>query len=261
MSTTLNSQVAVVTGAARGLGRAFCETLTAHGASVVACDRDPAVHDVDGISYTADVADPDDVRRVVDGAVAAHDRIDILINNAGVGFATGPHDDWDKALADYAEVMDTNTKGPFLFGRAVVPLMIEGGGGHIVNIGTDHVFPEPGLDVRGHGRMDLYNASKWAINGLTLDWSISLREHNIRVNSLCMGATVTEMTLAWMGDRATESAIKEWIQPAQAAALLVELLSEGPDGRTGQNIGLWVGHPISIEDSTHAGARLPGTGR
>ena len=260
MSNTLDGQVAVVTGAARGLGRAFCETLNAHGVRVVACDREEAVHDVDGLTYVADVADPQDVRRVVDGAVAAHGRIDILVNNAGVGYATGPHDDWDKALADYAEVMDTNTKGPFLFGRAVVPFMIEGGGGHIVNIGTDHVFPEPGLDVRGHGRMDLYNASKWAINGLTLDWSISLREHNIRVNSLCMGATVTEMTLVWMGDRATESAIKEWIQPAQAAALLVELLSEGPDGRTGQNIGLWVGRPISIEDSTHAGARLPGPG-
>lgn len=256
MSNPLDGQVAVVTGAARGLGRTFCETLNSHGVRVVACDREEAVHDVDGISYVADVTDPDDVRRVVDGAVAAHGRIDILVNNAGVGYATGPTDDWHQAIADYEEIIGANTKGSFLFGRAVVPVMVAGGGGHIVNMCTDHVFPPPGVDVHGHGRMDLYNASKWAITGLTLDWSISLRQHDIRVNALCMGATVTEMLLAWKGDRADEAA--GWMQPSQTARLLLELLAEGPDGRTGQNIGLWVGRPISIEDSTHAGARLPG---
>ena len=259
MSETLDGQVAVVTGAARGLGRAFCEALTPHGVHVVACDRDKAVQDVDGISYVADVTDPNEVRRVVDGAVAAHGRIDILVNNAAVGYATGPTDGWDQAIADYEEIIGANTKGSFLFGRAVVPVMIAGGGGHIVNIGTDHVFPPPGVDVHGHGQMDVYNASKWAIVGLTLDWSISLRQHNIRVNALCMGATVTEMLLAWKGDRPDEAA--GWMQPSQTADLLLELLGEGPDGRTGQNIGLWVGRPISIEDSTHAGARLPGPDR
>ena len=255
MSKILDGQIAVVTGAARGLGRAFADALSSHGALIVACDRDPAVHEVEGLSYVADVADPDDVRTVVDGAVAAHGRIDILVNNAGIGYATGPDDDWGQALADYDEIMNTNTRGSFLFGRAVVPVMIAGGGGHIVNICTDHVFPPPGVDVHGHGQMDLYNASKWAINGLTLDWSISLRPHNIRVNALCMGATVTEMLLAWKGDQA-DVAARGWMQPSQTADLLMELLAEGPDGRTGQNIGLWVGRPISIEDSTHAGARL-----
>ena len=255
MSKILDGQIAVVTGAARGLGRTFADALSSHGARIVACDRDPAVHEVEGLTYVADVADPDDVRTVVDGAVAAHGRIDVLVNNAGVGYATGPDDDWDQALADFNEILGTNTKGSFLFGRAVAPVMIAGGGGHIVNICTDHVFPPPGVDVHGHGQMDLYNASKWAINGLTLDWSISLRPHNIRVNALCMGATVTEMLLAWKGDQA-DVAARGWMQPSQTADLLLELLAEGPDGRTGQNIGLWVGRPISIEDSTHAGARL-----
>ena len=255
MSKILDGQVAVVTGAARGLGRAFCEALTAHGARVVACDRSGAVHEIEGLSYVANVADPDDVRKVVEGAVAAYGRIDILVNNAGVGYATGPEDGWDQALADYDEIMNTNTRGSFLFGRAVAPVMIEGGGGHIVNICTDHVFPPPGVDIHGHGQMDLYNASKWAINGLTLDWSISLRRHDIRVNALCMGATVTEMLLAWKGDGADEAA-RGWMQPSQTADLLLELLAEGPGGRTGQNIGLWVGRRISIKESTHAGARL-----
>ena len=256
MDQRLNGQVAIVTGAASGIGRAFAEALAAEDALIVACDRKEAVHELEGLTYVADVSQPDDVRRVVDGAVTTHGRIDILVNNAGVAFPTGPHDDWDKALADYTKIMNTNTKGPFLFGRAVAPVMIEGGGGHIVNIGTDHIFPPPGRDGHGHGEMDLYNASKWAINGFTLDWSISLRKHNIRVNSLCMGATVTEMLLAWKGDRAGGESNMDWMRPSQIAALLLELLAEGPDGRTGQNIGLWVGHPISIQNTTLAGARL-----
>ncbi len=75
MSKTLDGQIAVVTGAARGLGRAFADALSSQGAHIVACDRDPAVHEVEGLSYVADVADPDGVRTVVDGAVAAHGRI------------------------------------------------------------------------------------------------------------------------------------------------------------------------------------------
>ena len=126
-----------MTGAARGLGRAFCEAVTAHGARVVACDLSGAGHEIEGLSYVANVADPDDVRKVVDGAVAAHSRIDILVNNAGVGYATGPGDGWDRALADYDEIVGTNTRGSFLFGRAVAPVMIAGGGGHIVNF-ADH---------------------------------------------------------------------------------------------------------------------------
>ena len=69
MSKILDSQVAVVTGAARGLGRAFCEALAADGARVVACDRSGAVHEIESLSYVANVADPDDVRKVVEGAV------------------------------------------------------------------------------------------------------------------------------------------------------------------------------------------------
>ena len=255
MNQSLEGQVVIVTGAARGIGRAFCQALAAEGVFIVACDRYEAVHEVKGLTYVADVGNPADVRRVVDGAVAAHGRVDILVNNAGVGPVTGPLDDWGQGIADFEEIMGTNTRGSFLFGRAVTPVMIEGGGGNIVNVSTDHVFPPPGRVVHGHGRMDIYNASKWAINGLTLDWSVSLREHNIRVNQLCMGATLTQMTLDYKGDQ-PDDITQQWMQPSQIAVVLVQLLQEGPVGRTGQSIGMWVGRPISIDDSTTVGLRL-----
>ncbi len=255
--TDLTGHVAVVTGAAQGLGRAFADALRAAGADIVACDRRDAVHDVEGLTYVADVRDADEVRMVVDGAVAKHGRIDVLVNNAGVVRPTFATDPWEQALADYDEIVDTNLRGSFLFGRAVAPVMVEAGGGNIVNIGTDHVFPLPGVDVHGHGAMDLYNASKWAINGLTLDWAINLKRHGIRVNAIHMGATDTEMLRTWMGDKATDDIMSTWMQPTQTAAILLELLGEGPTGRTGQNIGLWVGREPSIDDATHAGARLP----
>lgn len=69
-------QVAIVTGAARGLGRAFADALLARGVDVVACDVDEAVHDIEGLTYVADVGDPTAVRTVVDGALAKHRRID-----------------------------------------------------------------------------------------------------------------------------------------------------------------------------------------
>ena len=72
---------------------------------------------------------------------------------------------------DYDEIVDTNLRGSFLLGRAVATVMREHDGGNIVNIGTDHVFPLPGVDVHGHGAMDLYNASKWALNGLASEWA------------------------------------------------------------------------------------------
>ena len=123
--------------------------------------------------------------------------------------------------------------------------MAANGGGNIVNISTDHVKPGPGCDRHhGHGHMDLYNASKWALNGLTFDWAKQLAPHNIRVNNICMGATETEMLLSWQPKEGPDPEYQAtWMQPEQTAAILVELLVEGPDGRTANSIGLYAGQP------------------
>ena len=251
---SLQGQVAIVTGAAQGLGRAFAEALGGRGVEVVACDVDPAVEEVSGPGLVADVSRPDDVQRGVAAALERHGRIDVLVNNAGIARPSRAGDAWEKGLEDYAEVVGTNLYGVFLFGRAVAPLMLEQRSGHIVNVSTDHVYPVPPERVWGHGGMDLYNASKWALNGLTLDWATTMKKRGVRVNALCMGATDTPMLRSFAGD-VEDEVIASWMRPAEICEILIELLEEGPEGRSGHNIGLWVDRPRSLDDSVEAGHR------
>lgn len=261
----LEGKTAIVTGAAQGLGEAFARRLVAEGCAVVTTDREEHVVDVaDSIgaaAHVGDVADAAHVRSVVDATLTAHGGIDILVNNAGEVWSSGPLDEWDRADGEFDQAFGSNVKGHFLFGRAVAQAMIEransadgaeraGGnivGGNIVNVSTDHVKPGPGCDRHhGHGYMDLYNASKWAINGLTFDWAKSLAKYGIRVNNLCMGATDTAMLRGWIGREPDPEVVATWMRPDQTAQVLVDLLLEGPDGRTGDSIGLYVGQPCVL---------------
>ena len=246
--SALKGQTAIVTGAARGIGTAFARRLAAEGCNVMVADRNDEVRavaaEIGGLAQVGDVADADHVRAVVDATVAAHGTVDILVSNAGEVWPTGPRDDWERANDDYDRIFGSNTKGAYLFGRAVAPVMIGGGGGNIVNISTDHVKPGPGCDRHhGHGHMDLYNASKWALNGFTFDWAKSLAEHGIRVNNICMGATDIEMLRGWLGENPDPEYLATWMQPEQTAQILVELLEEGRLGRTANSIGLYAGEP------------------
>lgn len=252
-------KVAIVTGAARGLGAGFADALGAAGASLALCDvRDEVVevgadiaarHGVDVHAWVADVRRPDDVWRVVDETHAVFGRIDVLVNNAGVWAGTPVTDPPDAAAPAFDDVLAVNTRGPFLFGRAVMPAMLEHGDGHIVNIVTDHVYTEPQRPTGGGAGMDVYDASKWALNGFTLAWADALAG-KIRVNGMCMGATDTWMLRSfWGGDPPLEVSSR-WKRPAEVAALLLELLAEGPDGRTGWNLPVWVNDPIVMPPPT-----------
>ena len=240
--------VAIITGAAQGIGRGIAERFVADGYDVVITDRRSTVLDVaaeiGATGHVGDVADAAHVRFVVDSAAAAHGAIDVLVNNAGEVVPTGPNDPWEQADADFDRFFGSNTKGAFLFGRAAAPIMIAGGGGNIVNISTDHVKPCPDCDRHhGHGVMDLYNASKWALNGLTFDWAKSLAKHHIRVNNICMGATDTEMLRGFLGRDPDPEYLATWMTPSQIAQIIVELIDEGPDGRTANSVGLYAGYP------------------
>ena len=169
MGKLLADQNAIVTGGARGIGAGVAGALAQAGCAVTVVDRSSGVaavaEQLGGSAFVGDVADADFVRDVV----AAVGRVDILVNNAGEVWPTGPLDDWQQGLADYDRLVGSNLRGAFLFGRAVASQMAGRGGGNIIMMSSDHIkaAPETGWH-HGHGAMDLYNASKWALNGSDL---------------------------------------------------------------------------------------------
>lgn len=249
MGQRLEGQSVIITGAAQGIGAGLARVFAGEGARLALVDRNDAVRTVaDAVGATAfvgEVADAEFVRATVDGFSGAG--IDILINNAGEVWPTRPRDDWQKSLDDYDRLIGSNFRGAFLFGRAVLPLMADARHGNVINVSTDHVKPAPETGWHhGHGAMDLYNASKWALNGLTFDWAVALRDRGVRINNLCMGATDTEMLRSWIGGDPDPSYLETWMTPEGIAQVALDLIDEGPDGRTGDNIGLWAGHPTVL---------------
>jgi NAD(P)-dependent dehydrogenase (short-subunit alcohol dehydrogenase family) len=252
----LQGKVALVTGAAVGLGRQYAEALARDGCDVVLCDIRPEVvqaaddlrrHGVRTAGHVVDVASAADVRRVVDDTLETFGRIDILIANAGVWRGGGARDHLDKSLKDYDILIGTNLKGVFHFGRAVIPAMIAQGGGQIINIATDHVHTHPGRPTAGGGAMDLYDVSKWGVLALTLSWAKALAPHNIRVNSFSMGATDSHMLRGFHNNTPSEAEVATWMKPEAVCDLALQLIHEGPGGRTGENIGVWVGFEIELK--------------
>jgi 3-oxoacyl-[acyl-carrier protein] reductase len=274
---SLKGQSAIVTGGAVGLGRSFATELARNGATVTICDiREDLEQTVDDLrdqgldvhAVSADVAIPEDVRRVVDEVVRRTGAVDVLINNAATVRVTDPLDPWEKALDDYEHVMAINVKGVYMFGRAVMPIMVRAGAGNIVNVASDHIhtcgWPAPVDHSDAHAcpwkderrrpgwvGLDIYDGSKWALNGLTQNWARSLRPHGIRVNSLCMGATDSYMQRQFFGfdydkNPPAPELLAKWIDPQRLAGLVIELIEEGPAGRSGDNIGVWMGHPTVL---------------
>ena len=247
-------RVALVTGAAVGIGRGIAEGLAANGAHLALCDMKPSVtevaadlarrHGVRTSAWMGDVADPEHVWAVVDGALATFGGVDILINNVGTWLGSRVTDPLDRAIATYERLMAVNTRPAFLFGRALIPQMQRIGRGDIVNIGTDHSYTEPERPTGGGESMDVYDATKWAINGLTLAWARAL-EGVVRVNEISMGRTDSEMLRGFSPDSSPEE-IASWKTPADIAGLIIGLLEEGPGGRTGFNLPVWWMDPIVV---------------
>ncbi len=254
MSGLLDGQSAIVTGAAQGIGAGFAEVLAEEGATVTLCDVKEAVLEVAaGIqerggsaqALVADISKRDAVERVVAAAVGVGGGLDLLVNNAGRWTQSPVTDGWEKVLADWDLIMDTNLKGTVMFGRACVPHLIARGGGNIINVSTYYVLPARGNGTNPPGT-DLYASSKWAMNGLTQAWSQKLAEHGIRVNALCMGATDAPMLRGLFDGDPPADFAATWMTPRQIAGQMLDIIREGPDGRTGENVGAWVGVPVEL---------------
>jgi NAD(P)-dependent dehydrogenase (short-subunit alcohol dehydrogenase family) len=199
----LAGQVAVVTGAGRGIGQAIAMTLAGLGARVVLCGRSrealeqtsAAIQNSAGQSNSkdsgkssvieCDVTDLHSVESLAERIERTFHRLDILVNNAGIGGAGGPlhqlaPDVWDR-------VLNTNLRGVYYCIRSLAPLMIKARSGHIINISS-----LAGKNALPNGAA--YAASKWGLNGLTYSVAEELRAHNIRVSVICPGSVHTDFS-------------------------------------------------------------------
>jgi NAD(P)-dependent dehydrogenase (short-subunit alcohol dehydrogenase family) len=185
---TLEGKVAVVTGAAQGIGRSIAEGLAAEGARIVVADlqgaEEAATAFADGLGITADVANEDDVRRLADEALTRCGTIDILVNNAGLYASLAMRPFEQIPLEEWRLVMDVNVASMFLTCRAIVPVMREQGGGRIVNISS-------GTPFRGVPYLLHYVTSKGAIVAFTRALAKELGADNVLVNCVAPGFTMS----------------------------------------------------------------------
>lgn len=210
----LDDRVILITGASRGQGAAEARQAVERGATVVLADVDDdagrvTAAEVGGAYLHLDVSSAADWRAVVSAIVDDHGRIDGLVNNAGIFVAEGLLDGSEDT---FRRIIDVNQVGVYLGMQAVAPVMIDGGGGSIVNISSI-------AGMRGHGSI-AYVASKWAVRGMTKSAARQLAPHGIRVNSVHPGAIETDM-LHGLGQQTVDRLVGQI--PAGRAASAEEL--------------------------------------
>ena len=198
----MQNKVAIVTGAARGLGRAYCEALAREGAAVVATDIRPTAETVAAVTSAGgraigvevDVSNMESCRTMVAKTIDAFGGVDVLINNAArYGNLTGGRFD-QLSEADWDSTMAVNVKGIWNCCKACVPEMRKRGAGSVINISS--LAAVYGLPFALH-----YTVSKGAVIALTRGLARELGRDWIRVNSVAPSAVLTEGTMEFMGDK------------------------------------------------------------
>jgi 3-oxoacyl-[acyl-carrier protein] reductase len=220
----LQSQIALVTGAARGVGAATSLRLASLGAHVVLVARDTqrlnAVRDqiiADGGQATVQVCDLTDAGAIAhlgEHVAREYKRCDILVNNAGIGGEGNPlhevaPEEWDRLFA-------TNLRAPYLMIRALAPLMIAARTGHIINISS----------LAGRNPLPNnapYAATKWGLNGLTYSVAEELRQYGIRVSVIAPGSINTKF-----GDPSSGKDPNKKLQPEDVAAVVASIVTQAP---------------------------------
>ena len=237
---SLEGKVAVVTGAAQGIGRAIADGLAADGARIVVADlrnaEEAAASYEGGLGLTIDVASEGDVQRLVDETVAQCGGIDILVNNAGL-YASLEMRAFDQIpLEEWRQVMDVNVASMFLTCRAVVPVMRAAGGGKIVNISS-------GTPFRGVPFLLHYVTSKGAIVAFTRALAKELGKDNVLVNCVAPGFTMSagveahpEVVAKLRDVSVSARTIQRDQLPEDVVGAVVYLCGPGADFVTGQTI-------------------------
>jgi NAD(P)-dependent dehydrogenase (short-subunit alcohol dehydrogenase family) len=243
----LEGKAAIITGAATGIGRASALLFARAGAVLALADvreaelqrtvADVAAAGGTAVAIAADLARPEDCARVVEAAVRAHGRLDVLFNNAGVGtmvvggtVETIPLDAWDLA-------MDVNVRAMYLVSRAAIPALRAAGGGSIVNTASVSAFQ--GSPTRP---THAYAASKGAVLALTRAMAVSCGPDRIRVNAICPGLIRTRLTADIADAAARRAAAGEGVplgrvgEPEDIARCALFLASDDSSFITGTEI-------------------------
>jgi 3-oxoacyl-[acyl-carrier protein] reductase len=251
----LRGRVAIVTGAAKGLGGAITDVLACDGAHLLLAGRDrealetrAAQLDVEypereNLVSRCDVTSESDVEALVATAVERFGGLDILVNTAGV---IGPIETpaQDVSADDFRAVLDVNLVGTFLPCKAAIPHLIERGGGRIVNIaGTS--------GLRGYRNRVAYSSSKWAVRGLTRTLALELGPHNITVNTICPNVTHGDRMTKIVNEKAQrlgrtpddvyadftgQTALGRFVEDSDIAYAVRFLVSDGARNITGHDI-------------------------
>lgn len=211
----LEGKVALVTGGGSGIGEAISHRFAEEGATVVVVDINdvPAKTVAEAIGEkahyeVADVSDPESMKGLIDRVVAEHGRLDVAVNNAGIGGASEPVADYP--IDSWRQVMGVNLDGVFYSMRYEIPAMLKNGGGSIINIGSV-------LSSVGFQQSSAYVAAKHGVVGLTKTAAIEYSKDGIRVNAVGPGFIETPL-----------------LQAPEAAEIVAGVTAMHPIGRLGQ---------------------------
>ena len=240
----LQDKVAIVTGAAQGIGAAYAKALAAEGAKVGVCDLkapDDVLRAIEkeggqGIASACDVTDRSAVERFTAQVAEGFGGLHILVNNAGLFANLALKRFFDIDGAEWDRVMAVNVRGSFECARAAFPFMKQQGYGKIINIASGTVF-------KGTPMLLHYVSSKAAVVGMTRSLAREVGEHGIRVNCLAPGLTMSEGVIAnkdWAGaiiaNNIASRCLKREATPEDMTGAMLFLASADSDFMTGQTM-------------------------
>lgn len=216
---TLSGKAAIVTGGTKGIGYAIAEELLKDGANALICGRgrDAVQSAAEGLlkigkveAVSCDVRDEEHVKMIFEHCTAAFGGVDIVINNAGVGYFGKTVE--ETSSKEFRQTLETNLFGVFYACHHAIPHLKKRGGGYIINISSL-------AGQNAHPRMAAYNASKFGLNGFSEALMQEVRQDNIKVSYICPGSVNT----SFGGDSPSEE--KAWqLQPRDIARVVIDLL-------------------------------------